>query len=67
MCERCHCEILPFGHMWLTLQSAGPAALGRRLLFPRPTLRGVWLAVLLLYSASCIILPIIYKGGCIIC
>ncbi|KAL4422281.1 hypothetical protein ABPG75_008478 [Micractinium tetrahymenae] len=34
-----------------------------RLLFPRPTLRGVWLGVLLLYSAACIILPIIWKEG----
>ena len=33
-----------------------------RLIFPRPTLRGVWLGVLLLYSAACIILPIIWKG-----
>jgi squalene monooxygenase len=34
-----------------------------RLLLPRPTLRGVWLGLLLLYSASCIILPIIWKEG----
>ncbi|EFN52926.1 hypothetical protein CHLNCDRAFT_137251 [Chlorella variabilis] len=34
-----------------------------RLLWPRPTLRGVWLGVLLLYSAACIILPIIWKEG----
>ncbi|PRW45481.1 arginine--tRNA chloroplastic mitochondrial-like isoform X2 isoform B [Chlorella sorokiniana] len=34
-----------------------------RLLFPRPTLRGVWLGMLLLYSAACIILPIIWKEG----
>ena len=33
-----------------------------RLLLPRPKLRNVWLAVMLLYSASCIILPIIWKG-----
>lgn len=34
-----------------------------RLLRPRPTLRGVWLGVLLIYSAACIILPIIWKEG----
>lgn len=34
-----------------------------RLLLPRPKVRNVWLAVLLLYSASCIILPIIWKEG----
>lgn len=34
-----------------------------RQLFPRPTLRGVWLGVLLLYAAACIILPIIWKEG----
>ena len=39
-----------------------PARAARRLVFPRPTLRGVWLAALLLYSAACIILPIIWKG-----
>lgn len=37
--------------------------LARRLLLPRPTLRGVWLGMLLLYSAACIILPIIWKGA----
>lgn len=34
-----------------------------RLLLPRPTLGGVWLGMLLLYSASCIILPIIWAEG----
>lgn len=41
---------------------ACPCCPATRLLFPRPTLRGVWLGMLLLYSAACIILPIIWKG-----
>lgn len=34
-----------------------------RLLFPRPTLRGLWMAILLLIGASRIILPILYAEG----
>ena len=34
-----------------------------RLLLPRPSVRGVWVAVLLLYSACCIIFPIIAAEG----
>jgi squalene monooxygenase len=34
-----------------------------RLLLPRPTLKGLWLGILLLYSACCIILPIIWAEG----
>ncbi|BDA46860.1 Squalene epoxidase 1 [Coccomyxa sp. Obi] len=34
-----------------------------RLLLPRPTLRGVWMGVLLLWCAACIILPIIQGEG----
>lgn len=33
------------------------------LLFPRPTLRGLWTAVVLLYGACCILLPILAKEG----
>ncbi len=34
-----------------------------RLLFPRPTLRGLWMGVLLLLGASRIIFPIIWAEG----
>ncbi|KAA6421686.1 MAG: squalene monooxygenase-like [Trebouxia sp. A1-2] len=34
-----------------------------RLLRPRPTFKGVWMGVMLLYVASCIIFPIIFKEG----
>eukprot|EP00891_Asterochloris_glomerata_P002286 jgi/Astpho2/2286/fgenesh1_pm.00040_%23_43_t len=34
-----------------------------RLLRPRPTLRGVWMAILLLHTACCIIFPIIFAEG----
>lgn len=34
-----------------------------RLLLPRPSLRGVWAGVTLLYAAACIILPIIASEG----
>jgi squalene monooxygenase len=34
-----------------------------RLLLPRPSLRGVWTGVTLLYVAACIILPIIASEG----
>lgn len=46
----------------MTTPTLPPSTPPRRLLFPRPTLRGVWLGMLLLYSAACIILPIIWKG-----
>ncbi|DBB08092.1 hypothetical protein WJX82_004601 [Trebouxia sp. C0006] len=34
-----------------------------RLLTPRPTFKGVWMGVMLLYVASCIIFPIVFKEG----
>ena len=34
-----------------------------RLLLPRPSLKGAWIAVLLVYVACCIILPIIKAEG----
>lgn len=34
-----------------------------RLLLPRPSIRGVWISVLLIYSACCIIFPIIRNEG----
>lgn len=34
-----------------------------RLLVPRPTLRGLWVGIMLIYSACCIILPIIRAEG----
>lgn len=34
-----------------------------RLMQPRPTFRGVWMGVMLIYVASCIIFPIIFKEG----
>jgi len=34
-----------------------------RLLFPRPTVRAVWVAVMLIYSAASIIFPIIAAEG----
>lgn len=34
-----------------------------RLLLPRPTLRGLWMGLLLLFGASRIIFPIIYAEG----
>lgn len=34
-----------------------------RLLWPRPTLRGLWMGILLIYSACCIIFPIIRDEG----
>ncbi len=34
-----------------------------RLLRPLPTLRGVWLSILLLFEAACIIFPIIWAEG----
>jgi squalene monooxygenase len=34
-----------------------------RLIYPRPTVKNVWMGVLLIYAACCIILPIIAKEG----
>lgn len=34
-----------------------------RLLYPRPTLRGLWMGILLLLGASRIIFPIIFAEG----